>query len=75
MKYLIVCAAALAVAGCEDGNETNRETDRKYHMRTFSTVIYSIEIEGHQYIIFDGSRKGGIIHSESCLCKKSGGAR
>lgn len=76
MKYLIICAA-LAFAGCEGGNglnETNQETDRNYYVKTFSTQVYSIVIEGHQYIIFDGCKKGGIVHSESCPCKKNGGA-
>lgn len=62
MKYLII-GVVLAFAGCEYG-------ERKSYVSTVSTEVYSIEIEGHQYIIFDGAYKGGIIHSESCPCKK-----
>ena len=62
MKYLII-GAALVFAGCEGG-------ERKSYVSTVSTQVYSIEIEGHQYIIFNGSYKGNIIHSESCPCKK-----
>lgn len=29
-----------------------------------------IEIEGHKYIIMSGYNCGGIIHAESCGCKK-----
>ena len=63
MRYLIVCAA-LAFAGCE------REGVRKIYESNATSEVYSIEIEGHQYIIYSGSYKGGIVHSESCPCKK-----
>ena len=65
MRYLIICAA-LVFAGCEV------EEKRQSYVSTVSTEVYSIEIEGHKYIIFDGSYKGNIIHSESCPCKKRG---
>jgi hypothetical protein len=29
-----------------------------------------VEIEGHKYIIMAGLNCGGIIHAESCRCKK-----
>ena len=31
------------------------------------TLLYIYEVDGHEYI---ASSKGGIIHSESCPCKK-----
>lgn len=66
MRYLIICAA-LVFAGYKFGEKRQR------HVDTASTEVYSIEIEGHMYIIFDGIHKGGIIHSESCTCKRNGG--
>lgn len=27
-----------------------------------------VELEGHQYVVFDGHRKGGIVHAASCPC-------
>lgn len=72
----IVCtlavASALYLAGCGvDANSTSTSTPstERYFKKSMSTFIYSIEIEGHKYIIFDGVRKGGIIHSESCPCR------
>jgi hypothetical protein len=28
-----------------------------------------VEIEGHLYVIYSGTYKGGIIHAEHCPCK------
>ena len=67
----LVIASSLCIAGCGERTDSSpAQSNVKYIMRTFSTVIYSICIEVHDYIVFDGYRKGGIIHSESCPCKK-----
>ena len=67
----LVIASALCLSGCEEHTASEpAQSNVKYIMRTFSTVIYSICIEGHDYIVFDGCRKGGIVHSASCPCKK-----
>lgn len=68
MKYLIICAA-LVFAGCEGGEKRQR------YVFTSFTEVYSVEIEGHKYIIFDALNKGGITHSESCECKKKWSAK
>ena len=31
-----------------------------------------VTVKGHEYIIVDGSNRGGIVHSESCPCKNGG---
>lgn len=70
-NYALIIASALCLAGCEEHTASEQsQPNVKYFMKTFSTFIYSICIEGHDYIVFDGCRKGGIIHSESCPCKK-----
>lgn len=69
----LVIASALCLAGCEVNVDSASTPPReKYFKKSASTFIYSIEIEGHEYIIFDGIRKGGIVHSESCPCRKGG---
>lgn len=71
---LAVIASALCLAGCSIKDDPPpAPPEERYFKKSASTFIYSIEIEGHEYIIFDGFRKGGIIHSESCPCKKTGG--
>lgn len=67
----LVITSALCLAGCEEHTASEpSQSNVKFHMRTFGTLIYAICIEGHDYIVFDGYNKGGIIHSESCPCKK-----
>lgn len=70
----LVIASSLFLAGCVDHVEhtdtTPAQSKVKFFKKNFQTFIYSIEIEGHYYIIFDGYQKGGIVHSESCPCKK-----
>lgn len=71
--YTLAIASALCLAGCGVKDDSASATPReRYFKKSASTVIYSIEIEGHEYIIFEGLRKGGIIHSESCPCRKGG---
>lgn len=71
--YTLAIASALCLAGCgvKDDSESAPLTE-KYFKKSISENIYSIEIEGHEYIIFEGVYKGGIIHSESCPCRKGG---
>lgn len=64
MKHLII-AAALAVAGCGD-----EPPGAERHIQTMNYIVRTVEVKGHEYIIFDGAYKGNIIHSESCPCKE-----
>lgn len=71
--YTLSAALALCLAGCGINDDSASDPSKeKYFKKTVNTLIYSIEIERHKYIIFDGFRKGGIIHSESCPCRKGG---
>lgn len=70
-NYALVIASALFLTGCEEhADYESAQSTERYFKKTFTTMIYSIEIEGHKYIVFNGSQKGGIIHSESCPCIK-----
>lgn len=64
----LVITSALCLAGCYEYEQVNSK--KKYYNTTTGVRIYSIEIEGHEYILFNGYRKGGITHSESCPCRK-----
>lgn len=45
-----------------------KDTPYKTYFKEDSNTILGVEIEGHQYIIFDGLYKGNIIHAEHCPC-------
>lgn len=67
----LVITSALCLAGCgEHAASTPEQANVKYFVKTFSTFIYSICIEGHEYIVFDGTNSGNIIHSLSCPCRR-----
>lgn len=72
--YTTVIAFALCLVGCGVNVDSSfvqlKESKERCFKRSMSVEIYSIIIEGHKYIIFDGTYKGCIIHSESCPCKK-----
>ena len=72
MKKILICLAALGLVGCRS-IETEKikatDTTKLKYYRNDHTTIYSIEIEGHLYIVFDGYHEGGIIHAEHCSCK------
>jgi len=34
--------------------------------------VKAVTVKGHEYIIVNGSNRGGIVHSESCPCKNGG---
>lgn len=69
--YTLAIASALCLAGCEgDVDLAPAPPGEKYFRKSASTLMYSIEIEGHEYIIFEGFHKGGIVHSGSCSCRK-----
>ena len=71
INYALIIASALCLSGCEEHTDSaSTQPNRKVFKNSFDACIYSLEIEGHEYIIFNGYRKGGIIHSESCPCKK-----
>ena len=52
MRYLII-VAALAVAGCDEPPPGAEE-----HISTMTYIVRTVEVKGHEYIIFDGSYKG-----------------
>lgn len=70
-SYALVIASALYLEGCGVNFDHAPATSREELLqRTPYTDVYTIELEGHKYIIFSGFRQGGITHSESCPCKK-----
>ena len=73
MKKILILLAAICFYSCDV-----TETDRTYHndnvpVRYYrldgTGRVYTIEIEGHIYIVTGSCSGGGIIHAEHCPCK------
>lgn len=64
--YLLLFALPLLV-GCEYKVDGRKESTK--HVGA-GDEIYTVEIEGHKYVIYDGYYNGGITHAESCQCKE-----
>ena len=63
LAILVMLAALLA--SCD-----GKKPEIRNNVASYS--IYVDTIRGHEYIILNGMYLGGIIHSESCPCKKGG---
>ena len=50
--------------------EDSPDKDKTWISHGNEVTTKVVEIEGHEYIIMDGFYSGGIIHAESCRCKK-----
>ena len=61
--------------GCVDsttGTNTIEPSERinvRQYYKDVSTWVFTMEIEGHLYLVYDGYHEGGIIHAEHCPCK------
>lgn len=73
MKKILILLAAICCCGCGsveiDATSTPETTKIKYYRNDIGGHIYSIEVEGHLYVVFNAPRGGGIIHAEHCPCK------
>lgn len=60
----------------EQGAEKSvRELEREQAARSSfwdTSEVKVVTVKGHEYIIVNGSNRGGIVHSESCPCKNGG---
>lgn len=64
-KEIYLLLLPLLLVGCEvDGRKESRKKVNT------TDEIYTVEIEGHKYVIYDGYYQGGIVHAESCQCKE-----
>ena len=62
MKKILAVLFALVITGC--GGERSNQVSISN-----SDAVYTVTVEGHDYVIYDGYHQGGIVHAESCWCK------
>ena len=72
MKKFVILLTAIYCGGCSTGvteEEPTQNLNVQYYYKSTDTVLSTVEIEGHLYIIYDGYNCGAIIHAEHCHCK------
>ena len=71
MKKILILLTAFCCCGCGSTEIDATQNTPKYYkeMNWVKDGIYSVEVEGHIYIVFDGAYCGNIIHAEHCPCK------
>ena len=75
LMLIVMVGLGFMLVGCvppsaENASDRDKDTDNMWnsHGQCASTKV--VEIEGHKYVIMIGYKCGGIIHAESCCCKK-----
>jgi len=65
MKKIILLLGVLTLVGCHkiERDESKKECTRVHRGMT---EIYTVDIKGHEYIVYEGWKQGGMLHSESC---------
>ena len=72
-KILILLVVTICFCGCGNTDiikeEPTQNIIEKYYYKDSDEKLFTVEIEGHLYIIYKGFYKGGITHAEHCPCK------
>lgn len=72
-KLMLIAMIGLGsmLVGCDTPSfEDSPDKNNTWISHNNEVATKVVEIEGHKYIIMDGFYSGGIIHAESCRCKK-----
>jgi len=72
MKKVLLLFAICTICSCArtdaEMKAVHEKLDSVESERIYSD-IEEVKIKGHIYLIFNGNRKGNIIHAEHCPCK------
>jgi hypothetical protein len=72
-KLALVFVVALGFTSCDNISVVAPNPDQKEIKslgHTGGTItLRLIKFQGHNYVVMDGYKLGGICHSESCPCK------
>lgn len=70
IKITLLALLALTLTGC---GYKHSEIDTNNRLNNVDDALMKAEYEGHSYIIYKGSQKGGITHDPDCPCREKGG--
>lgn len=66
LTLTLLALLALTLTGCNQGQvDTNQK-----RLNDFDDAIIKAEYDGHSYIIYKGTNKGGITHDPDCPCQQ-----
>ena len=67
MKKIILLLGVLMLFGChQHQNEPGIGKKERITVKRGWSEIYTVNIKGHEYVVYEGWKQGGIVHSESC---------
>ncbi len=73
MKKLALVLGLVGLASCDNVNVVAPSPDQKEIESLGNTggtfTVRLVKFQGHDYVVMDGFKQGGICHSESCECK------
>ena len=72
-SILCILAGAILLVGCDPRIDKTATTSSKpnvweVNIQGIPWRFTYIEVDDHQYLIFQGDRRGGITHSPKCPC-------
>lgn len=68
MRKILILVTAICLCSCDVTN-TIENTTVKYYRYDTGGKVFTIEVEGHIYIVGGTYNGSGIIHAEHCPCK------
>lgn len=73
MKKILILLATICCCGCYDTGTNTIEPSEKINVRQYYknsvTWVFTMEVEGHLYLVYDSNHACGILHAEHCPCK------
>lgn len=73
MKKILILLTTICCWGCHSTGTNTIEPSEKINVRQYykdnTTLVFTMEVEGHLYLVYDGHYNGGILHAEHCPCK------
>lgn len=67
IKLTILAMLALTLTGC---GYRQGEMGTNNRLNNANDALMKAEYDGHSYIIYKGSQKGGITHDPDCPCRE-----
>lgn len=73
MKKILILLAIICFCGCHSTGTNTIEPSEKINVRQYykdsTTRVFTMEVEGHLYLVYDGHNACGVLHAEHCPCK------